>query len=145
MKLIKEIGMETLRATQPTTRPDFAQVIIGIAGVLHLAASLFLLLAPYSFFMLIAHFPPYNRHDAGDLGAFQLPLGLGLLLAAREPFRYRVVVLIAAVANLLHAINHIYEGLIIPTTLVYWIADVSPLVVMGVALMVVYLRSRPLE
>ena len=88
--------MEILRATQPTTRLGFIQVVIGLAGVLHLVASLFLLLAPYSFFMLIAHFPPYNRHDAGDIGTFQLPLALGLLLAAREPFRYRVVVLMAA-------------------------------------------------
>jgi hypothetical protein len=137
--------MEILRATQPTIRLGFAQVVIGLAGVLHLVASLFLLLAPYSFFMLIAHFPPYNRHDAGDIGAFQLPLALGLLLAAREPFRYRVIVLMAAVANLLHALNHIYEGLTMPTTLVYWIADVSPLVVIGAALMVVYLRLGPPE
>jgi hypothetical protein len=90
--------------------------------------------------MLIAHFPPYNRHDAGDLGAFQLPLGLGLLLAVREPLRYRVVVLIAAAANLLHAF-HIYEGLIMPTTLVYWLADVGPLVLAAVALMAAYLWS----
>lgn len=40
---------------------------------------------------------------AGDLGALQLPLGIGLLLAAREPTRYHVVVLMAATANLLHA------------------------------------------
>jgi hypothetical protein len=137
--------METLQATRSTTRPGFAQVIIGIAGVLHLAASLFLLRAPYSFFMLIAHFPPYNRHDAGDLGAFQLPLALGLLLAAREPVRYRVVVLMAAGANLLHALNHIYEGLTMPTTLVYWIADVSPLALIGIALLVVYLKSGQSE
>lgn len=122
------------------SRLGFAPVIIGIAGVLHLAASLLLLLAPYSFFMLVAHFPPYNRHDAGDLGVFQLSLGLGLLLAAREPLRYRVIVLMAAMTNLLHALNHIYEGLNMPTTLVYWIADVSPLVVMGVALTVAYVR-----
>lgn len=133
--------METSHSTRPGTRLSFAQVVIGLAGVMHLAASVFLLLAPYSFFMLIAHFPPYNRHNAGDLGAFQLPLGLGLLLAAREPFRYRMVVLIAAVANLLHTLNHIYEGLITPTTLVYWLADVGPLALTAIALMVAYLKS----
>jgi hypothetical protein len=90
--------------------------------------------------MLLEHYPPYNRHDAGDLGAFQLSLGLGLLLAAREPMRYRLVVLMAAVADLLHAFNHIYDGLIMPATPVYWIADVGPLAVAAVALMVVYLR-----
>jgi hypothetical protein len=64
-----------------------------------------------------------------------------LLLAASWPFRYRLVVLIAAAANLLHALNHIYEGLISPTTLVYWIADVGPLLLMAVVLMIAYARS----
>jgi hypothetical protein len=133
--------METSHSTRLATRLGFARVVIGLAGVMHLAASVLLLLAPYSFFMLIAHFPPYNRHDAGDLGAFQLPLGLGLLLAARKPFRYRVIVLMAAAANLLHALNHIYEGLIMPTTLVYWLVDVGPLALMAVALMIAYLKA----
>jgi hypothetical protein len=75
--------------TRPAARLSFLRVVIGIAGIIHLATSLLLLLAPYSYFMLLEHFPPYNRHDAGDLGAFQLPLGIGLLLAARQPFRYR--------------------------------------------------------
>jgi hypothetical protein len=120
---------------------NFSGVVVGVAALIHLATSLLLLLAPYSFFMLFHHFPPYNRHDAGDLGAFQLPLGIALLLAAREPWRYRVVVLMAAAANLLQAFNHIYDGLTMPTTLVYWIADVGWLLVMAVALLVVYMRS----
>jgi hypothetical protein len=137
--------METLGSTRPAAGLSFARAVIGIAGVMHLSASVLLLLAPYSFFMLIGHFPPYNRHYTGDLGAFQLPLGIGLLLAAREPSRYRVVVLMAAAANLLHALNHIYEGLISPTTFVYWIADVGPLLLMSVVLMVAYLRPAQPE
>jgi hypothetical protein len=121
-------------------RLGFARVVIGIAGIVHLTTGLLLLLAPYSYFMLLEHFPPYNRHDAGDLGAFQLPLGVGLLLAAREPLRYRVVILIAAAANLLHALNHVYDGLTMPTTPVYWIADVGMLLVMAIALYVVSVR-----
>ena len=130
--------MKTIPMIQPAARLGFARVVVGIAGTIHLATSLLLLLAPYSYFMLLEHFPPYNRHDAGDLGAFQLPLGVGLLLAAREPLRYRVVIVIAATANLLHALNHIYEGLISPTTPVYWIADVGMLIVMTIALYVTY-------
>jgi hypothetical protein len=137
---IKEANMATIQTTRPATRSGFARVVVGIAGVLHLATGLILLLAPYSYFMLIEHVPPYNRHDAGDLGAFQLPLGIGLLLAAREPLRYRVVVLMAAAVNLLHALNHIYDGLIMPTTAVYWIADVGLLVLMTVVLMIAYFK-----
>jgi hypothetical protein len=133
--------METLQATRPAAGLGFARAVIGIAGVVHLSASILLLLAPYSYFMLLEHYPPYNRHYTGDLGAFQLPLGIGLLVAASQPFRYRMVVLIAAAANLLQALNHIYDGLISPTTLVYWIADVGPLLLMAVVLMIAYARS----
>ncbi len=132
--------MEALRATHPTIHPGFGRVVIGFAGIVHAALGVLLLLAPYSYFMLLEHYPPYNRHDAGDLGAFQLSLGLGLLLAAREPSRYRVVVLMAAVANLLHALNHVYDGLVMPATPIYWIANVGPLAAAAVALIVVYLR-----
>src|SRR5215510_7557725 len=124
--------MKTIPMTRPAARLSFSRVVVGIAGIIHLTTSLLLLLAPYSYFMLLEHFPPYNRHDAGDLGAFQLPLGIGLLLAAREPLRYRVVILMAAAANVLHALNHLYDGLISPTTLVYWIADVGLLALMAV-------------
>ena len=137
--------METLHPTRPAAGLGFARAVIGIAGVVHLSASVLMLLAPYSFFMLIEHFPPYNRHYIGDLGAFQLPLGIGLLLAASEPFRYRMVVLIAAATNLLHAINHIYDGLMGPTTMVYWLIDVGLPLLMAVALMVAYVRSRQPE
>ena len=137
--------MKTIPMTQPAARLGFARVVVGITGTIHLATSLLLLLAPYSYFMLLEHFPPYNRHDAGDLGAFQLPLGLGLLLAAREPSRYRTIVLMAAADNLLHALNHTYDGLSSPTTFVYWIADVGTLLVMAVALFVTYARSGPPE
>jgi hypothetical protein len=137
--------MEALHPTRPAAGQSFTRAVIGIAAVVHLSASILLLVAPYSFFMLNEHFPPYNRHYTGDLGAFQLPLGLGLLLAASQPFRYRMVVLIAAAANLLHALNHIYDGLISPTTLVYWIADVGLLLLMAVALFVAYLRSAQPE
>src|SRR5262245_40259763 len=137
--------MKTVPMTRPTARLEFTRVVVGIAGIIHLTTGLLVLLAPYSYFMLLEHFPPYNRHDAGDLGAFQLPLGLGVLLAAREPLRYRVVILMAAAANFLHAFNHIYDGLIMPTTLVYWSADVGTLLVMAVALMVAYVRLGQLE
>jgi hypothetical protein len=132
--------MKTVPMTRSAARLSFVRVVVGIVGLIHLASSLLLLLAPYSYFMLLEHFPPYNRHDAGDLGAFQLPLGVGLLLAAREPLRYRAIVLIAAAANLLHALNHMFEGLNMPTTPVYWIADVGVLLLITGALMTTYIK-----
>ena len=44
------------------------------------------------------------------------------------------------------ALNHIYDGLIMPTTPAYWIVDVGPLVLMAVALMIAYVRlGQPQE
>jgi hypothetical protein len=40
-------------------------------------------LVPLWFFTTIGTFPPFNRHYTGDIGAFQLALGAGLLLAVR--------------------------------------------------------------
>ena len=137
--------MEVVQVSRPGLGLGFARAIVGIAAIIHMTTGVLLLLAPYSYFMLLEHFPPYNRHDAGDLGAFQLPLGVALLLATREPLRYRVVVLIAAAANLLHALNHIYDGLTMSTTAAYWIADVSPLALIAVALMGAYIRFGRLE
>src|SRR2546425_7258748 len=35
---------------------------------------------PHSFFVTVAHYPPYNRHLFHDVGALSLGIGAGLLL-----------------------------------------------------------------
>ena len=54
--------------------------LVALAGLIHLATGLALLLAPAWFYQNIGTFPPFNRHYAGDLGAFQVGLGVGLAL-----------------------------------------------------------------
>jgi hypothetical protein len=76
--------------------------VFGTAGVWAFAA-------PSSFYARIAHYPPYNRHFLHDLGAFQLGLGVALMLAL-TPLRAQAVGLWSvAVAAVLHAVSHILD------------------------------------
>jgi hypothetical protein len=89
----------------------FTQIVVGLAGVAYLLTGIALLFAPAWFFVAIGHFQPFNRHYEGDLGSFLLPLGIGLLVAARDPARNIWVIRVAAFGSLLHVLNHIYDAL----------------------------------
>jgi hypothetical protein len=88
-----------------------ARGVIALVGVLDVGAALALLLAPEWFYSTIAEFPPFNRHYAGDAGAFLLGIGAGLIVAARDPIRYRALLLIGVGVSWLHAVNHLYDAL----------------------------------
>ena len=81
-------------------------------GLTHTGAAAALLLAPEWFYATFGEFPPFNRHYAGDAGAFLLPIGLGLLVAARDPKRFRAIVVLGLGASWLHALNHGYDALV---------------------------------
>jgi hypothetical protein len=129
--------MHTSTLTRSSARPTIAQVVVVIAGLTHLLVGLAMLLAPMWFFVTIGTFPPFNRHYTGDMGAFQLALGAGLLVAARTPARQRLLIASAAVGNLLHMLNHAYDALISRATLAYWLADTGPMLVLTLALLLV--------
>jgi hypothetical protein len=129
--------MNTSTLTRAATRPTIAQVIVAIAGITHLLVGLAMLLAPMWFFTTIGTFPPFNRHYTGDMGAFQLTLGAGLLFAARAPAQYRLLIGIAAAGNLLHMLNHAYDALISHASLGFWLADTGPMLVLTLALVLV--------
>lgn len=109
--------------------------VLYLTGLAHVMIGLGLLLAPGWFFSNIGPFAPFNRHYEGDLGAFTLPLGLGLMLAGQKPERNGVVVGVAAAANLLHTLNHTYDALLIRADLNYWLQDVGPLLLFTVLLL----------
>jgi hypothetical protein len=60
----------------------FPRVVAAIGGVMLAALGAFALIAPRSFFETVARFEPYNQHFIQDIGAFQIGLGVVLLLAA---------------------------------------------------------------
>ena len=66
-----------------SSRDPFVVGITGAAGLIFVALGLWALVSPSAFYDRIALFPPYNRHFLHDVGAFQIGLGMTLLLALR--------------------------------------------------------------
>ncbi len=114
------------------------QVAVFLAGLFYLLAALGLLFAPGWFFEYIGHFPPYNRHYMGDTGAFLLPLALGLLVAARDPSRYRFLIGLGALASVIHTFNHLYDAAFEGLTHGHWLLDLTPLFLLAMALIAAY-------
>jgi hydrogenase/urease accessory protein HupE len=84
------------------------------------AATLF----PLWFFQHFGTFPPFNQHYEGDLGAYILAVGIGLLVATPAPEKYPWVIRIGALASLFHAANHLSGALLSPS-LNAWVQTVE--------------------
>ncbi len=81
--------------------------IVGGAGFVLLGA--WAMIDPNSFFEALARFEPYNQHFLQDIGAFQIGLGLVLLLAGLlvRPDGLTVALLGVGVGAALHAVSHV--------------------------------------
>lgn len=111
------------------------QLAVAASGVLYTFTGLALLFAQEWFFENIGHFPPFNRHFMGDIGAFTLPLGLGLLWAARAPQRHWLFIGVAAVGSLVHLLNHLYDDVLGNAwALEHFLVETLPLALVAVAL-----------
>ena len=136
----------------------YAQVTTFSAGLIYLLTALMLFFVPHWFYMNIGNFPPFNRHYMGDLAGFILPLAIGLVIAARDPIRHRMVVAIAAAASMIHTFNHLYDAVIVQTfnhahdpfiehtsPAAYWIFEFAPLILLAVVLLTAYTRTETTE
>ena len=116
-----------------------------------------MLVAQRWFYENVGHFPPFNRHYMGDTATFLLPLGVGLIVAARDPVRHRLVIAIGAAASVLHTLNHLYDPLVEgmfnraydpilahTTPALYWLFEFIPLVLLAAGLILAS-YSRPSE
>jgi len=119
------------------------QAAVLVAGLFYLLAALGLLFAPRWFFENIGHFPPFNRHYMGDTGAFLLPLALGLMVAARDPGRYRFLIGLGALASVIHTFNHLYDVAFEGLTHGDWWLDLTPLFLLAIALIAAYYQPAP--
>ena len=95
------------------TQKTWIQFALALNGAVNLFAGVALILAPMWFFNTLGSFPPFNQHYLGDAGAFLLPLGLGLLLALRDPRRHHLLIGMAVLAGFLHTSNHLYDDFIL--------------------------------
>jgi hypothetical protein len=77
-----------------------------IGALFFLVTGAWSLLAPHSFFDVVAGFPPYNRHLFHDEGAFKLGLAAGLLAAIFGRSGLPVGLWAGAVGASAHALSH---------------------------------------
>lgn len=136
METAESLGRPATKTKTSRLGEKFARAIFFLAGLSHLLTAAAMLFAPTWFYEHIGTFPPYNRHYTGDLGAFQVPLGLGLLLAARDPRRYSAMVWVALAGNVLHMLNHTYDALVEGASFGRWLGDVAPLYAVALLLLV---------
>jgi PPOX class probable F420-dependent enzyme len=83
----------------------FVLAVGFFSGTFMIGAGLWALLAPGSF-AGFADFPPYNHHFLHDLGAFQLGIGVTLLLALIWRDALALGLAGFLVSNSVHAVNH---------------------------------------
>ncbi|MEZ4867165.1 MAG: hypothetical protein R3C14_37925 [Caldilineaceae bacterium] len=118
-------------------------VILLYCGLSLMLPALTLLVTPGWFYNALADFPPFNRHFMGDAGAFSLALGIGILLAIRNPAAHRNVIGITALGNTVHVFNHLYDDLIIDGgNIDHLMTNTVPLILLSLLLVIVWWRAR---
>jgi hypothetical protein len=122
-----------------TLKQRVGQIGIVINGLSFALVGLVLIVTPQWFYQNIGDFPPFNRHYSGDLGTYSLPIGIALLVAAREPLKNKLIVAMAFGVGLLHMFNHVFDAILIGGSITYWLSDIGPLaffeILLGVALL----------
>ncbi len=87
---------------------DFPRFAAGFGGFLLLVLGIWAMVAPGNFFETIALFEPYNAHFIQDIGAFQIGMGLVLLLAAYVTSDALTAALLGiGVGALAHVVSHL--------------------------------------
>jgi hypothetical protein len=89
--------------------PLVTRVIAVVIGAFYVLTGTWSFLSPMSFFSNVATFAPRNIHLFHDLGAFQVGLGLVLIVpvALRAPLRVSLIAVL--VASLLHVFAHVED------------------------------------
>ena len=77
-----------------------------IVGAFYLVTGAWIFVQPHSFFDALAIFRPYSRHFLHDAGAFEIGLGVTVLLALRWSDALVVVLTGIAVGSWLHVVSH---------------------------------------
>jgi len=86
-----------------------SRVVALLAGLFFVALGVWAFFGPHSFYVRLAHFPPYNRHFLHDVGAFQIGLGAALLIALRWNDAVGVALAGVGIGAAVHAASHWWD------------------------------------
>ena len=85
------------------------QIGLAVFGAINLVIGALLFFAPDYFFDHIGPYGVENKHYLGDVGAFYLAAGAGLLIAIRVPSWRAPLLAVSAIWYGLHAVNHLFD------------------------------------
>lgn len=120
-----------------TTTLRGARAVGVVCAVLFVSPVILSLAFPQAFF-----FPPYHAVYERMLGAILLALGLGLLLALRDPVRNAGVYAVIGLASGFLAGSVAYALVADGADPLHWFVQIPLLVAVSVALVVTYTRLR---
>lgn len=89
--------------------PLVTRVIGAVIGAFYLVTGGWSFLAPLGFFSSVANFAPANIHLLHDLGAFQIGLGLALMMPVLLGAPLRAALIAVLGASVLHVAAHIED------------------------------------
>lgn len=106
---LNEMASPRTNAQSSARAPRWPRVIAIAAGIGFIAPGLWAMVDPRSFFTALAAFEPYNQHFLQDIGAFQIGLGVVLLLAGAQARAdgLSVALVGVGVGAAFHALSHI--------------------------------------
>jgi hypothetical protein len=87
--------------------------------------------------MLLSTFRPYNEHLLHDVGAFQIGIGVSVLLSLMWSDSIGVALVAFIVAGAIHSINHTLDRHLGGHSLDQW--ELAGLVLVGLAALIVHL------
>lgn len=90
---------------RPTT--SVVAVLVALVAAVPIVTGLWAMIAPESFFVTIAPYPPYSRHLLHDIGAFELGLGGCLVLGVFVRDALLAVLGGNAIGGTAHFLSHV--------------------------------------
>jgi uncharacterized membrane protein len=95
--------------TAPRASGRVARLIAVVVGAYYVVVGLWAFATPDNFYSSVAVFAPYNRHFLHDGGAFQVGLGVALILGAIWTEALFAATLAVLVGSLLHFVAHLED------------------------------------
>ena len=100
--------MATLQEpARASARADVVTIVLVVAGVQQLATGVLALLAPGTFYDVLAAYPPQNDHFLMDLGSWMIALGAIALYGARRAEWRAPLLGLLGLQYALHTIPHV--------------------------------------
>jgi hypothetical protein len=116
----------------------FVTIAAVVVGGFTLIFGIWSLLFPRSFEALI-DFPPYNEHLLHDVGAFQIGIGISVLVSLMWSDSIGVALVAFIVAGTIHSINHALDRHLGGHSSDQW--GLAGLVLVALAALIVHLRA----